>query len=517
MQDDLFSAPPAHRFPPPREFQERAHQQLREGLQAGYRRQVLMAPTGAGKTYLALRICNEALARGRRALFVCDRKTLINQTSATADAYGMPAHGIIQADNPRMAMWRPFQIASAQTLAARGANDDYDVIVIDEAHTLYDATTELVKNTKAAVIGLSATPFSKGLGDIYGRVVNAATMHELVGLGVLTPFRVLTCKRPDMRGAKTSGGEWTQGDAGRRGMELVGDVVQEWLTHANNAKTICFGSSVAHCEFIVETFRRLNVNAELFTGQTSDAERETLLADYRRPDSRTRVLVSVEALAKGFDVPDVACVIDARPLRKSLSTFVQMLGRGLRSAPGKKECLLLDHSGNIIRFAEDFQHLYFNGLSELETGERLDREVRRDEDHQPKSCPSCGFTPAGRRCVACGFEPKRRSLHAHETGSMEEYDVLGTGSTALAGSRKELWAQLLSLYQDRAERRVARGGDYGKPDGAAAHCYRRITGDWPKRDWGKTIRVEPSAALRAKVKSLDIAFAKSAPKSSKLH
>jgi DNA repair protein RadD len=506
QQDDLFVAPSTRRFPPPRAFQEVAHRELRNGYTAGHQRQVLMAPTGAGKTYLGLRICDEALQRGKRVMFVCDRKTLIGQTSAVADAYGMPIHGVIQAAHPRMALWRPFQIASAQTLAARGVDDRFDVIIIDEAHTLYKATTKLVTETKAAVVGLSATPFTKGLGAVYSRVVNAATMKELVELGVLTPLRVLSCVRPDMTGAKTTGGEWTAKEAGARGMELIGDVVGEWLKHADNRKTICFGPTVAHCESLREKFEAAGVGCALFTGETKDDERKELLADFRNANSRVRVLVSVEALAKGFDVPDVSCVIDCRPLRKSLSTFVQMVGRGLRSSPGKTDCLLLDHSGNIQRFADDFGDLYRDGLSELDAGEKLDREVRKDEEHEAKTCPSCGFSPAGRHCIRCGFEARRSSMHEHEEGEAVELDVLGNGRTAYASSHAELYAMLATHERDR----VARKGS-GNAKGATAHRYRELTGKWPGRnlDFEAAPFVPPSLALRSKLRSMAIAFAKS--------
>ncbi len=504
-QTGLFDAPQAQRFPSPRPFQETAHRELRAGFMSGKRRQIVMAPTGAGKTYLALRLCNEALARGKRTLFICDRKTLINQTSAVADSYGMPTHGIIQADNPRMALWRPFQIASAQTIQARGISDDFDVVVVDEAHTVVKAVVEYILATKAAVIGLSATPFTKGLGKIYERVINAATMDELTRQGVLTPMRVLSCKRPDMTGAKTSGGEWTAKEAETRGLGIVGDVVLEWSRHAAGLKTIVFGPTVIHCEELVRQFKAAGVKAATFTALTPDSERLELLREYRKPDSELRVLVSVEALAKGFDVPDVGCVVDCRPLRKSLSTFIQMIGRGLRCSEGKTECLLLDHSGNVIRFAEDFSNVYFNGLASLDDGERLDKEARKDEEHEAKSCPSCGYRPAGRRCVRCGFEPLRKSLLTHDEGQAEEIDIL-QGPHKYADSRRGLYDAIATYERGRAERRGS-----GNPKGATAHRYRELTGDWPPKHflYEAAPYTPPSRALQGKLRSMQIAYAKS--------
>ena len=169
----LFDAPcyTSARFPEPREFQQKAHDALREGARAGHKNQLLMAPTGAGKTYLGLRIAREALAKGKRAIFVCDRTTLIDQTSATADRYGIAAHGVIQASHWRTDYSQPFQIASAQTLARRQW-PDVDVIIVDEAHTQLKAWTEHIPNCGAMVVGLSATPFSKGLGRLFTNLVN---------------------------------------------------------------------------------------------------------------------------------------------------------------------------------------------------------------------------------------------------------------------------------------------------------------------------------------------------------
>lgn len=332
-------------FPEPRPFQQAAHEALRQGFREGHKNQLIMAPTGAGKTYLGHRIAHEALVKGRKVTFLCDRTTLINQTSKAADAYGLAAHGIVQANHWRRNTEMPYQIASAQTLAKRGYWPESDVIIIDEAHTQLKVWTEFIQTTKAACIGLSATPFTPGLGKLFTNLINATTMHDLTQSGVLVPMRVFSCKRADMTGAATSGGEWTDSAAEARGMEIIGDVVTEWVKFGGNRKTIVFGATIKHCQEMARQFLDAGVMAAVFTSDTTAAERELLLKEYSKRDSTLRVLISVEALAKGFDVPDVGCVVDCRPLRKSLSTAIQMWGRGLRSSPdtGKKDCLLLDH------------------------------------------------------------------------------------------------------------------------------------------------------------------------------
>jgi DNA repair protein RadD len=503
MQADLIERETANyasaTFPAPRDFQTAAHEKLRDGRRAGHKNQLLMAPTGAGKTYLGMRIAHEALLKGKTALFVCDRTTLINQTSAVADAYGLSAHGVIQAQHWRTDQSASFQICSLQTLANRGW-PDADVIVIDEAHTQYKTWTEHIKTCRAAVIALSATPFSAGLGKLFTNLVNASSMHDLTESRVLVPMRVFSCAKPDMRGAETSGGEWTPGAAADRGMAIVGDVVTEWQKFASDRKTIVFGATIAHCEEIARQFNEAGIMAACFTSETTADERADLLNEYKKTDSALRVLVSVEALAKGFDVVDVGCVCDCRPLRKSLSTAIQMWGRGLRASPdtGKTDCLLLDFSGNIIRFADDFSDVFYNGLDSLDMGEKLDKSVRKDDEQEKegRACPSCGYKPCGKRCVACGHEVVRPSLIVHEAGELVEFKI---GKTTV-GSKLTVWEQVVTLCRGQ-----------GNPDtakGRAAHLYRSITGEFPRDlpDFECTQNVTVTRAVLNKARANSIAF-----------
>lgn len=485
-------------FPEPRPFQDTAHQRLRDGLRAGHRCQMLMSPTGSGKTFLGLRVAHEALARGKRALFICDRRTLIDQTSSTADSYGLSAHGVVMANHWRVDRDLPFQICSAQTLARRDV-PPFDVAIVDEAHTQLKAWTELLMASDKPFIGLSATPFSDGLGKMFTNLVNAATMADLTASGVLVPMRVMSCTTANMAGAATSGGEWTDGAAAERGMEIVGDVVTEWQKYAENRKTIVFGSTIAHCAELCKQFNEAGTLAQLFTSETSEDERKTILAEYRKPDTALRVLISVEALAKGFDVPDVSCVVDCRPLRKSLSTAIQMWGRGLRSSPatGKTDCLLLDHSGNIIRFADDYADIFYNGLDALDNGEKLDKAIRKDDEKaEPKSCPSCGYKPMGKRCVACGFELQTTALVEAVPGHMREVVI---GKQHLADNHRHLYEQIVSYVRSRGNPETAKG--------RAAHLFKHIVGHFPDGySFDRAANVPITRGVMNKIREKQIAY-----------
>lgn len=471
MMPDLFGSPPKG-FPPLRDCQIQSLHLLREGVRNGHRRQILNLSTGAGKTLTALNIVQEAVKKGKRAVFLCDRIALIDQTSARADEYGIH-HGVIQATH-----WRRnrelFQIASLQTISARKYGTDCDLLIVDECHSMYTAWTEWAMRTEAAVIGLTATPFTVGLGKIFTNVVNPATMNDLTRDGVLVPPRILTCVKPDMAGAETSGGEWTARAAAERELTIVGDVVGEWGKHANNAKTIAFGADIAYANELAQRFNGAGINAAVYTSETGQAEREEILREFAKPDSQIRVLCSVAALSKGFDQPDVGCVIDARPLRKSLSEYIQMIGRGLRSSPGKAECLILDHSGNALRFHDDFVDFYFNGCGSLSSAEKQDQKVRKEpeEEFATVGCPQCQRKPFRRKCLACGFEKVSKSVQDETAGVMKEIRI-GKSKKVAAESGQDLWAQLCTYARQNLKS--------DKKSGWAWHKFREITGqDLPR-------------------------------------
>ena len=328
-------------------------------------------------------------------------------------------------------------------------------------------------------------------------------MHDLTESGVLVPMRIFSCTKPDMTGAATKGGEWTDKAAEEREMGIIGDVVNEWLNFAENRKTIVFGATIKHCEELCRSFISQGVMAAVFTSNTTAKEREDLLEEYRKPDSYLKVLISVEALAKGFDVPDVGCVCDARPLRKSLSTAIQMWGRGLRSSPdtGKKDCYLLDFSGNIIRFAEDFTDIFFNGLSELDSGEKLDKKIRKDEDYELKGCPKCGYKPFTKRCMGCGYERPGRAMEDALPGHMKEiYIGEGKNKKKLADNAEHLWAQVVTYARA-----------HSKPEnqqGRAWHLFKRITGQAPTWMFSTQKNVEITRNVHNKITQMNMAWKK---------
>src|SRR6516225_10018261 len=150
-----------------RPFQAAANQSLRVGLKEDYLRQMLYSPTGSGKTIMATGLVKGARLKGKRVAFLVNRVQLVEQTSATFRRYGI-SHGVIQGENTRRE-YEHVLVCSIQTVAKRGL-PDVDFIVIDEAHAVagskdYRGIIETFAGKP--VIGLSASPFSKGLGKHY--------------------------------------------------------------------------------------------------------------------------------------------------------------------------------------------------------------------------------------------------------------------------------------------------------------------------------------------------------------
>ena len=213
-----------------RPYQADAIENLRNGIRAGKRRLLLVAGTGAGKTLTSAHLLQEADRKGSYALFIVDRVALVDQTSAVFDEYGIQ-HGIVQGINSRWAPRENVQVCSAQTLARRSLPRDPALIVVDEAHCQYKATLEFMARYPNAVkIGLTATPFTKGMGEHWDDVVNVIPTRQLINDGFLIEPKIYIAKSPDDADlGLNSYGEFSDASATTAGIQIVGDVVQEWV------------------------------------------------------------------------------------------------------------------------------------------------------------------------------------------------------------------------------------------------------------------------------------------------
>lgn len=472
-----------------RPYQVQSVDELRDGFRNHHRSQLLVAPTGAGKTVIAAYLMAEAKRRNTRTAFVVDRVNLVDQTSAVLDQYGVD-HGVIQAKHWRKRLYEPIQVCSAQTLEKREFFPGLSLLIVDEAHCMRRQTIELIRNHPTLkVIGLTATPFAEGMGELYSNVVNVTTTARLIDEGYLVPLKIYAAVKPDMTGAKVVAGEWTDGEIAERGREIIGDIVAEWVnkTHLHfggPVKTICFSASVDHGAELCEAFNAAGHNfQQLSYRDANDEHRRELIAEFRKPDSEITGLVACEVLTKGFDVPDVLCGIAARPYRKSFSSHIQQLGRVMRPAPGKHFGLWLDHGGNAIRFWNDQNELFANGVQSLDKG-NPDKKQRKDAEAEESEgvicCARCKFVlpPSATACPSCGHERPRRNRVETTAGVMVSIDGTqqpATGKHAFLADRDSVWSQLAFLAVKR------KAGDMEAAQRFAQAQYRNLYGDFARR------------------------------------
>lgn len=481
-----------------RPYQTESIERLRQGIRDGHNSQILTAPTGAGKTIVAAYLMAEADRKMTRTAFVVDRVALVDQTSAVLDRYGV-AHGVVQAGHYR---WRPYervQVCSAQTLEKRGFLPDMKLLIVDEAHCIRKQTAEFIKSMPdIKVLGLTATPFTKGLKALYSNLVNVTTTDKLVDEGHLVRLQMYAAIAADMTGAKVIAGEWAESEIEKRGAKIIGDIVGEWrdktIKHFGGpVKTIVFSATVAHGEELCRQFNEAGFNFQQISYKdANDDRRRQVIEEFRKPDSSIHGLVSCEVFTKGFDVPDIMCGIAARPYRKSFSSHIQQMGRAMRSHPGKQFAIWLCHSGNLLRFRADTFDLFANGVSELDDGVR-DSKPREEPTQKEKdrfAC-SCGYLmpPCADHCPACGKERRRFSLVESVDGEM----IALTKAKAEAvpdylRDREAVWRQLCGIALDRKK------GDIIAAEKFAKAQYKNLFNAWPRYAM-RNITPEPANPL----------------------
>jgi len=483
-------------------YQEGILAKLRAGFADGHNAQMLVAPTGAGKTEMAIALLKACGEKGNRAAMVLDRIVLCDQTSARLQKYNID-HGVIQSGHWRHRPYEQIQICSAQTLEKRGNFPGLKLLIVDEAHQTRAQTIKFIKNNPGVrVVGLSATPFTKGLGKTYSNVVSSVTTAELVRLGRLAPLRVFIAKEIDMEGAAKSMGEWSSSEAEARGLKITGDIVAEWVKKTHEVfgcprKTVVFCAGVAHGADLSQKFADAGYNFVSLSYKDDDQFKEDAIKEFAKADSSIHGLIATDILTKGFDVSDVMIGVSARPFSKSLSSHIQQMGRVMRSHEGKEFALWLDHSGNYLRFREDWEDVFENGINSLDEGREKTKPEPTKAEKEAAKCPKCSHIwPSGSdTCPSCGHVRERRNDVTAVPGVMEE---LG-GASAAREMQRNWYAQLLGHSINR-----------GYAKGWAYHKYIEKFGAEPK--FRSVSPIEPSPEVASWVTASFIKWAKSKKK-----
>jgi DNA repair protein RadD len=476
---------------------------------AGYRRVIVVAPTGSGKTIISAQIIKGAVAVGKRVLVLAHTREIIRQTSLKLFGHGIE-HGIIQAGlvaNPEGAV----QVASIQTLWTRAMRLDRmpmppaDLLIIDEAHHCPAQTYRkiIAEYPKAVLLGMTATPCrgdGRGLGGVFDAIVECPQVAELIAQKYLVRTRVYAPVDPDLRGVETRHGDYVESRlAGRMDRaDLVGDIVTHWHKYGERRKTVCFAVSVAHSVHIRNEFIKSGVRAEHVDGSTPKTERDATLA--RLASGETELVTNCMVLTEGWDLPAVSCCILARPTKK-MGLYRQMIGRVLRPAEGKSNAVVLDHSGAVFRhgFVEDPVEWTLS-REKRAASPRHTARLAGGSRSRLVECTACrSIRTGGEPCEHCGFLPQRRpDAIVFTDGDLGLVDRKSR-STATAFDPHDRMRWLAMLYFIERER--------GYRQKWARCNYKEKFGTWPP--YGSPLPpIEPSPEVLSWVRSRQIAYAK---------
>jgi superfamily II DNA or RNA helicase len=493
------------------ELQLREHQSwvidaLRDGFKAGHRAQLLYAPTGFGKTEVAISLMKATSDNYKKSSMILDRIVLVDQTSMRLSKYKI-RHGVYQANHWKYDTSERIQVCSAQTLERRNKFPDIDLLIVDECHITRKKITDIIlENPKLKVIGLTATPFTKGLGKIYSNVICASTTGALVDKSWLTPLKVFISKEIDMTGVKKVAGEWSPDQVTERGMQITGDIVQEWIKKTHEVfgrprKTIVFCAGVAHGQDLVNQFAQKGYNFVSISYKDNDEFKKAAIEDFSKPDTDIHGLIATDILTRGFDVPDVMVGVSARPFSKSLSSHIQQLGRVMRPCEGKEFALWLDHSGNYLRFRDEWDQIYADGVQDLHNKEEKTKKEPTEKEKKEQKCPVCTalWHKGSDTCHACGYIKPKKQIES----VAGELIALGEMGRSNGNEKQIFFSELLHIASSK---------NYNT--NWASHKYREKFGVWPK-DLKHVERI-PSLTTINWVKHKNIAWVKGKQKARKV-
>lgn len=379
---------------------------------------LVVAPTGSGKSIILATLCAEALEwPGTRICVVTHRRELVEQDAGAIQRSIDEPVGIYNAALGRKERNRAVTVATIQSIYQQAPRfDPWDIIIVDEAHLIpprSDAqymrflSEARLQNPQAKIVGLTATPFrmdsgrlDEGPDALFDATAYEIHIHTLIRDGYLA--EVISrggLRKIDTRGVKIRGGEYVAKELAQAAddPDVTRAAVAEIVRYGQDRRSwLIFAAGVSHAHHVAEEIRRHGIDAAVITGTTPKEERKLTLADYKA--GRVRCVVNVEVLTTGFDAPHTDLLGMLRPT-KSPVLYVQMVGRGMRVAEGKENCLLLDFAGVVAEHGPIDQV----------------RVVRRGENGNgtapTKECPECRrILPAGEgECPDCGYVWERKA------------------------------------------------------------------------------------------------------------
>lgn len=397
----------------------------------------VVIPTGGGKTPVIAQVCKDTVERWKgRAVVLAHVKELLEQSAEKIRimAPDLPM-GVYSAGLNSRDLGYPVTVAGIQSIYNKaGQLGAVDLAIVDEAHLIppdgdgrYRAFLGEAKriNPNLRVIGFTATPYRTAGGlickeeNILNYVCHEVGIKELIVQGYLCKLRgKVGSELPDFKGLHVRGGEFLADEVEHLMDEaaLVDAACREIKTYTQNRKSVLiFASGVAHGQHIQAVMQRGEDDCGFICGETPSDERAGQIDAFRA--GRLKYLANVNVLALGFDASNVDCVALVRPT-KSPGLYYQMCGRGFRICPDKKDCLILDFGGNIMRHGP------------------VDAVNPKDEKNGKgaapiKECPECHeIIAAGfEQCPECGYQFPAKQRTKHDPKASDKAVLTGVRTT----------------------------------------------------------------------------------------
>lgn len=374
-----------------RDYQQEAVHAVIQAAKEGTRRQVVVLPTGSGKTIVAAEL-SRLSAKGR-TLFLVHRDELVEQSVEKLSlVWNRSEIGVVKAE--RNDVDAKAIVASVQTLSKPKRLDQLDassfsLVVQDEAHHVTSRSYRMVleglgllpeTTPGRLLLGITATPRrSDGmpLSDVFEKITYQKNIRDLIDAGYLADVQAVQVKtKLDLSRVRITAGDFNEKDLALavNTPERNRLVVDAYKQYGVGRKTVVFTANIQHARDLAAAFSKRGVRAQAVWGDMPKADR--IKARHAFRDGEIRMLCNAQVLTEGWDEPSVEAIIMARPT-KSQTFFMQCVGRGLRTFPGKSDCLILDVADN----AHDL--ISIASIGGLDERQERDGSAKREPAEQP--------------------------------------------------------------------------------------------------------------------------------------
>lgn len=331
-----------------RPYQEEAREKVQHEWEEGRKRTLLVLPTGCGKTIVFSKIIEDRVRLGERVLVIAHRSELLEQASDKLKTATGLNTALEKAENTSIGSWYRVVVGSVQTLQREKRlkqfpKDYFDTIIIDEAHHALSSSYQNVLNyfDEAQVLGVTATPDrgdKQNLGKVFDSLAYEYSLLDAINSGYLSKISAITIPLTlDLSKVSQQAGDFKAADIGTALDPYLDQIADEMVKQCKDRKTVVFLPLVKTSQKFKDILNSKGFKAAEVNGSSED--RTEVLKDFG--NDKYNVLCNSMLLTEGWDCPTVDCIVVLRPT-KVRALYSQMVGRGTRIAPNKKDVLLLD-------------------------------------------------------------------------------------------------------------------------------------------------------------------------------